>query len=271
MINVLIPVYKGGALFIAALSSVLASCPPSVRLFISFNEKSDEDYARYLAFQKTIVVGNEVVVNRTQAELSAIQHLINIDAWLATHLVSDDQIMFVCHDDEIMEKIPLDSLRTISSQGNCVTFPEWHAYDKEGNFIEIKKITEINLNQSIEDFIFNTFRAGDIYTNLSGITCNVKTFKKFCHWLKYKNTGARMEFMLATASNIKKIRCDENIKLRIRKSPESAGAKITLKNYYYDEMNFMIWLLFNFRTIKYNNIKASFYRFRELYRMYKLS
>jgi len=271
MLNILIPVYKGGSLFLGALNSALTKCPPSSRIFISFNGESDDDYARYLAYQKTIQLRNEVFVNRTNAELPAIQHAMNMKTWLGKHLSDRDKIMFLCHDDEILAEIPQESLPDVIEHEDCVTFPEWHLHDVSGNFIEIKKISEINLNQDIEDFIFDTFRAGDIYTNLSGIVCNFRSLKKYCRWLKIKKTGARMEFMLATASHVQKIRCENNIKVKIRKSPESDGSKITIKNYYYDEMNFIIWLLTNFRIVKYNNLKSSLYRFFELYKMYKIS
>lgn len=245
-----------------ALNSALTKCPPSSRIFISFNGESDDDYARYLAYQNFNQIRNEVLVNRTNAELSAIQHAMNMKAWLGKHLSNRDKIMFLCHDDEIMAEIPQESLRNLNEHEDCVTFPEWHLHDVTGNFIEIKKISEINLNQSIEGFIFDTFRAGDIYTNLSGIVCKFKAFKKYCRWLKIKKTGARMEFMLATGRNIKKIRSDEIIKIKIRRSPDSDGATLSIRDIYFDERIFILWLLFNFRITKASNVRYAIKKFR---------
>jgi hypothetical protein len=269
MFNILMPVYKGGAFFIAALQSIIKNCPASVKIFISFNGSSDGDYLEFNRIRSSVKNKNEIIINRTKSDLSSIQHAKAIDIWLRDHFRNDDQIMFLCHDDKIIEKISTESASKIEMQGDGICFPEWHLYDESGKFLETKSVSEINLNQSIESFIFETFKAGDIYTNLSGISCSYKTYKKFIKWLKYKKSGARMEFMLATARNVHKITCDTSIKIQIHKSNQSDGALINLKNYYYDELVFMIWLIFNFRILKYSNLKFSFLRIFDLYKMYK--
>lgn len=262
MINILIPVYKGGDLFLSAVNSVLANCPLSVRLFISFNGEHQGDHSRYLDFQKSIQTSHEIIVNKTLSELSAIQHFINIQGWLASFLSDDDKIMFLCHDDEILKQITVESIGELSSKVDSVTFPEWHLYNTERKFTEVKKISEVDFDQSIEDFIFDTFKAGDIYTNLSGITCSFKVFKKYCSWLKFKKTGARTELMLATASNVSKISYDENIKIKILRSPYSGGSTLALNDVYYDERIFMLWLFFNYRISKPPNFKYALKKFR---------
>lgn len=271
MMIVLIPVYKGGALFITALGSVLKNCPKEVRVFISFNGSDEGDFNNFKEHLECHQLKHEININRTHRDLSAIEHAKAISLWLQKHLSISDQIMFLCHDDEIIQNISLDTVDKISNESDSICFPEWHLYDEKGNFREIKSVSEINLNQSIEDFIFDTFKAGDIYTNLTGIVCNYHTFRKYCNSLEYKKSGARTELMLATARKTKKIVVFDKLKFRINQSHNSAGANIDKKSYYYDEMHFMMWLFINLRILKYDNLRFSFRRFVELYKMYKIS
>ena len=249
VMNVVLPVYNGGHLFISALQSLLQNCPSSVNIFISFNGSSENDYNRFIEFAETVSIKHKIYTYRTHSEISSIHHARIINKWLSGYLSKNDLIMFLCHDDEILSFPSINDIERLKNS-QSVFFPKWICVNENQQSRSVEELLFHGSTAVPQNVIFDSFATNNIYTSLSGIIFPRYILSAYCRWSHIKKTGARVELMLASHRSVRHLELIQNHNILVRLRTDSDGQSINLSDCCWDEMVFLVWLLFNLRVIK---------------------
>lgn len=241
MISIIIPVYKGGEIFLNAVQSLEDYASGISGVFISFNAL-DDDCEDIIKFKYWLNEGgeknHEYFINITRCELSSKDHALAVFKWYES-IGKTEYIMTLCHDDRLSAVFDFSSY---ALEPKTIIFPVWRTVDCNYQYLNEEKIEEMSPDKMI--FANNWSH----YMNISGIIYH-KRFWDRLRWIyRLKKGGQRTEMTVCTQPEVQKLVVGSHyVEIMVR--DDSDGAKISSKQFGHDELIYIITLIY-FRRYK---------------------
>jgi hypothetical protein len=227
-LTLVVPVYRGGLMFIEALRSAEQSQMEFKKIVVSFNEVNDKDFQTFHNACLIGVLNFPYTVFRTNKEMRAHEHGRFIVDKLKISTPMDAMILFLAHDDRIIVQPSTKAHKLFYStlQSDAVYFPSYSCCRIE----DIEKIIVVIEHEEVispEVFFWRTQKQ-NLSTNMSGMIVPLGAWDEALKTLVLAGSGARFEHLLAIARPINHIRFHKFMKTLIVERPGSDAATLTL-------------------------------------------
>jgi len=223
-----VPVFKGGTIFLEALKSA-ENCGISFdEMIVSFNEAGDQDFRTFKDACRRAELSGTYTVWRTKEAMDSLCHgrfiIDNMRAAFALNVL----VCFLAHDDRILAQPQTDSMQRFFSSldPSSVYFPSYSCCRVEDH----NTITEVIEHDELitsDEFFWRTQRQ-NIPTSMSGMIVPLNAWDDATRILFKSGSGARFEHFLATARRVKWVKFHMFIKTLIVSRPDSDAAYLTL-------------------------------------------
>lgn len=228
-ISLVLPVYRGGDLFLGALKSIEDSPIVFDNIFISFNGEVSADYAKFSELKCKNILKKKYVALTTARNLSAAQHATYILGNLEKVLEPNSLIMNMAHDDRIITPKCHNSQHDFISslKPDTVYFPSYN-FCVAGDYGNVRRIAESDHAYNISEFFWQTMK-DNIQTNMSGMILPFSAYQEAVHAMAKSGSGARAEHLFCTASSIRNVQFTKEVSVLIGERADSDGR--TLSNH----------------------------------------
>lgn len=226
-LSLLLPVYKGGELFIGAIRSVEELTIEFDHIFISFNGEDRSDYEAFNALKKQGCLKKSYTIFHTNAELPVSQHGCFVLGKIEHILQNDSLLMPLAHDDRIIIDIGANKLEKFISELSCdsVCFPSYSLCDS-ADYKTIKSVYEKDANYSVEEFFWLSMKE-NLVTNMSGMILPFSAYQEAVHAMAKSGSGARAEHLFCTASSIRNVQFTKEVSVLIGERDNSDGKTLS--------------------------------------------
>jgi hypothetical protein len=223
-VSLLLPVFRGGDLFLGAIQSIEDSPIPFEKIVISFNGAGSADYEAFLSRKASGNLKKKYLIYRTLKDLSAAEHGRFALNNLLDIFNADSSLMFLAHDDRLLsgaedEKSLMSFISRVDS--NTVYFPSYHCC-QAGQYENITHVLERDVSYSVDEFFWLTMRES-VSTNLSGMIVPFQAWVDALRFAAENQTGARFEHMLCIGNSVESVNFSSQVKVVIGERPNSDG------------------------------------------------
>jgi hypothetical protein len=251
------PVYRGGALFKEAIHSVRPCLPWFERVVVSLNgddTREDHSTATELANECNLTI------LQTKETLTPVKHLqFIVDQLHKRKLSADTQLFILCHDD-LLNKSGFDQLDQEQWQSwtsNCISLGDYLVFGQESSpemgryecwFDRYDTVTR----RPRSSFLLTQYqRHDDPFTNFSGMRLSVAVMSSTIHFFAQtgSKTGMRLEYSLIVNKRIQNVVNFEPPLVCVRERNDSAGARVTRKDFAASELRYAMWMWLNCQSI----------------------
>jgi len=227
-LSLVIPVYRGGDLFMDAIRSVERSGIQFDNMIVSFNSNEGEDYR---VFQHAYDVGDltyKYTVFSTETEMNGIDHGKFIVNKLKEMIPHESLIFFLAHDDRIIYQPNCKKIENFYTclDSSSVYFPSYSCCKVE----DYSKLTEVNENEESmtpEVFFWRTQKE-NVPTSMSGMIVPLAAWEESLEVMTMSGSGARFEHLVAISRKVKQIHFHRCVKTLIASRSDSDAAYLTL-------------------------------------------
>jgi hypothetical protein len=228
-ISLLLPVFRGGELFLGAIKSIEDTSIAFDNVFISFNGVTSTDYEAFLELEKSGRLKKKYRILTTYADLDASQHGLFILKNLDGQLHPESMLFLLAHDDRIIfdEKEEVIS-NSFFSMLNCKTvyFPSYNCCTA-GDYENVTHVIESEVLFTSDQFFWLTLRE-NVATNMSGMIVPFAAWKETLEVMSRSGTGARFEHLLCIAKSVCDVQFNKNVRVLIGERPDSDGKSLTM-------------------------------------------
>lgn len=227
-LNLLMPVYRGGDLFLGAVNSVELSSISFENIFISFNGSDPSDYDAFIALKNTGQLKNKYTTFRTFSDFTAAEHGCFILDKIKYQLLPDSIFMQLAHDDRIVQQSDGRNQQVFfnSLRADTVYFPSYW-FCSAGNYETVKFVSEDVSSHTVKQFFKLTMKK-NIMTNVSGMIMPFSAYEAAVDAGRASGTGARAEFLCCVSPNVRWVNFTNNISVLIGEREDSDGKKLSL-------------------------------------------
>jgi hypothetical protein len=223
-----VPVYRGGIIFLEALKSAERSGIVFDKVIVSFNEVGDVDFETFRKACESHVLKGTYTVLRTRCELDAHHHGRFIIDRIKESATSYTLILFLAHDDRFVSQPETAAILEFYSSLNShsVYFPSYSCCKVE----DVSKITEVIEHEEVitsEEFFWRTQKM-NVPTSMSGMIVPLNAWDEAVKVLMKSGSGARFEHLLAISQAVKTVYFHKCIRTLILSRPDSDAAYLTL-------------------------------------------
>ena len=200
-----IPIFRGGDLFMDALRSVERSDIRFNKIIVSFNGVGDEDINMFTESCRFGELTYSYTVFKTGADLSGNDHGKFMLDKLKKITNENSLIFFLAHDDRILRNPESDETEKFLSSldPNSVYFPSYSCCQVQ-DYSTVIKINESEESIPPEIFFWRTQRE-NVPTSMSGIIAPLMAWNEAAEVMTRSGSGARFEHLLAIARPVKLI------------------------------------------------------------------
>lgn len=243
-LNLVLPVYQGGELFLGALQSIEKSSVKFSNIYISFNGKSARDYEAFRNLEQVGALKKRYTVLRTKLNLTSAQHACFILEKIKNILLPQSLIMFLAHDDRIMsvpghEKAQEEFITSL--RADTVYFPSYHCCMVE-DYENVTHVIESNATYSVSDFFWKTM-VDNVATNMSGMVVPFSAWREAVEGANRIRSGARFEHLLCIASAVRHVQYTNKVCVLIGERGDSDGKSLSSLDHRRAAANY-VWSFF---------------------------
>lgn len=253
----LMPVYKGGALFKEAIHSVRPCLPWFASVVISLNgDETSEDHATAAG------LANEcnLTLLQTRETLSPVKHMQFIVNQLSRRILpSDSQLFILCHDDLLHKSgfEELDQGQWKSWNSDWISLGDYLVFGQDSSaergryecwFDQYDSLT----SRPKSSFLLTQYqRHDDPFTNYSGMRLSLAVLSSTIHFFAQTSskTGMRLEYSLIVNKRIRQVINFKPPLVCVRERSDSVGARVTRKDFAASELRYAIWMWMNCQSI----------------------
>jgi len=223
-----VPVFKGGLVFLEALKSAENCGIKFDEMVISFNEEGDQDFQTFKDACSTAKLSGTYTVWRTRKAMDSLNHGRFIIDSMKVLFKSNVLVFFLAHDDRILAQPQTDGRQRFFSglDPSYVYFPSYSCCRVE-DYNTITEVIEHDELITSDEFFWRTQRQ-NVPTSMSGMIVPLNAWHDANGILLKSGSGARFEHFLATAQQVKWVRFHMFIKTLIVSRPDSDAAYLTL-------------------------------------------
>lgn len=240
-LNLLLPVYRGGMLFLGSLMSIENSVIPFDNIVISFNGDDSDDYDAYVRMKQEGFLQKKYTTLRTRKDLSATQHGKFFLDELRKIVLPTSFMMLLAHDDRISHTDnPKDqSLFFSELSPDTVYFPAYHLC-VAGSYDSVLQTVSDEVSYSAQDFFWKTIST-NVYTNMSGMIMPFFSFESSIEATVRMGTGARGEHFYCIAPGINHVCFTRKIGVLIGERADSDGKLLNTSTHRYAAL-YYVWM-----------------------------
>jgi hypothetical protein len=251
-----VPVFKGGTIFLEALKSAENCGIIFDEMIISFNEAGDQDFQTFKDACSTATLSGTYTVWRTRKAMDSLNHgrfmIENMKVSSALNVL----VFFLAHDDRILAQPQTDSMQRFFSSldPSSVYFPSYSCCKVE-DYNTITEVIEYDELITSEEFFWRTQRQ-NIPTSMSGMVVPLSAWDDAIRILLKSGTGARFEHFLATAQHVKWVRFHMFIRTLIVSRPDSDAAYLTLRQHRRASLYYVMAFALSGRVVSFSSYLA---------------
>lgn len=230
------------------LSDTLSSIEPHLSLldsiFISFNGASPsrhrEDFESLVSSFDA-----DIHLNFTDSFLPPIKHSFQAIRKIRP-LISPSEFVLLLADDDLL---PSENFlgqyiaATSENEGLCLGFGNFSCF--ESDLLNLNSpLMHIEPGEFIDPLEFlRRNQVGHRFTNMSSMLVPFSVLDAVLSFMhKYRSSGRRFEYMLATSAKIKALYSPPNCSVLIRKHPMQEGRNLSITSMFYDEIVYIFWV-----------------------------
>jgi hypothetical protein len=233
----LIPVFRGGALFEACLKSVRPYVSDFEKIIVSINGgKNDRELDKEILAESGITPTKLILLETDRSLTGPAHNRLALKNILKLGFSFDSQIMALFHDDWL-QRSPLDCAIDLST----VLVGDWLTNESSS------QRTAISLpRQKVTDWIEKGGYAG-AFINGSGMIASLRARYAASLVMSIFRTGVRYEFFLMTHKSVSHLERTAQPLVKIRFHPDQDGLRQTAFSTLRGDVAFFFWLLFQGR------------------------
>lgn len=229
-ISILVPIFRGGDLFLGALESIERSGFRFENIFISFNEAGNHDYDNFVNACHDGKLKLCYTVFRTGVELDVISHSRFMVEKIREIVEPISMLFLLAHDDRIINNESDASANLINKfflkiAFDTVYFPSYSCCSVI-NYDLVYKVIESDLILSPNQFFWLTQKE-NIATNMSGMIVPFSAWDETIVVMEKYGSGARFEHLLAISHPVNSIQFHKNVRTLVASRVDSDGALLT--------------------------------------------
>lgn len=222
----LIPIFKGGNLFVDAVLSLDRYSHLFEDIVISFNGMCAEDYYLFEKIRTERSLKGNYIVFRTLEDLSALEHgLFLVDRISKNSYFKNSSIFLMAHDDRLIsKKLEFESFFK-SCRLDTVYFPEYHRSTAPSYDI-VYEVDSISKTLNSDEFFWKSM-SSNIATNMSGLVLPFSVWVRVTNLLREVDCGARFEHLVCIDKQIRFVKWDPRNKVIVGARLDSDGAQLS--------------------------------------------
>ena len=234
----LIPVFRGGALFRECLLSIKGREADFSKIVVSINGNESERNIDKRILSDSSIEPSNLVVFETERSLSAPAHSrLLLDRMSDLGLSPDTQVMNLFHDDVLLNNLP-----DIQLSPNNALVGDWKTSENNSSVAAI-----IGDHVSVKSWFENSEKRG-AFINGSGMIAPLGVRKDAAKMMSLFRTGVRYEFFLMTHRKIMFLQRNHTPLVQITIHGEQDGQRQTALSTLRGDMAYVLWLIIQGRT-----------------------
>jgi hypothetical protein len=242
-----IPIYKGGDLFLGAIDSIEKLQIQFKKIVLSFNEALSVDYDLFIQTADSQRYRQNYTILRTGLDLDAVEHGLFIVNNLKPCLDANDKIFFLAHDDRVLNDGEDGDLYQflIDVEPNTVYFPSYSCC-KVDDYNDVFEVIESDNVYTPKEFFWLTQQM-NVPTSMSGMIVPFASWNEALRVMSRAGSGARFEHLLSIAASTKKICFNKFVRVLIAQRKGSDADHLSLMQHRLSSFYYVVTFIRNRR------------------------